>query len=76
VLDVRSQLHRKLDAIRAHAAEPAPAVMGADANHEAQPLDREFYIRAHPRPWVTGIVERGLFGGLAERAASVLRAAA
>jgi LmbE family N-acetylglucosaminyl deacetylase len=26
----------------------------------------EFFIRAHPSPWVTGVLERDLFAGLAE----------
>ena len=75
VTDVRSQLQRKLDAISVLAAESAAAYRG-DADHRGHLLDREYYVRAHPRPWVTGIVERDLFAGLVERPASVLSVAA
>ena len=76
VTDVRSQLQRKLDAISVLAAESAAAYLGSNADHRGHLMDREFYVRAHPRPWVTGIVERDLFAGLVERPASVLSVAA
>ena len=74
VVDIRSHARRKLAAINAHTAQPA--FLEGSADHGTELLDREFYVRLQPRPWVTGIIERDLFGGLAERSASAARSAA
>jgi LmbE family N-acetylglucosaminyl deacetylase len=76
VIDVRPQFQRKLDAQSLYPGEPAAAYTSSSADQGAKVPDRELFVRFHPRPWVTGIIERDLFAGLWQRSASVLSAAA
>jgi LmbE family N-acetylglucosaminyl deacetylase len=64
VIDVRAMLVRKLEAVRAHASQVDPAF---DAVHPEQLDDlwgQEFFARAFPHPWITGVIERDLLAGL------------
>ncbi len=63
MIDVRSELPRKLAALRVlRGGGGAPAVP------QGLQLDdlwgHEFYTRAYPYPWVTGVIERDLLTGL------------
>jgi LmbE family N-acetylglucosaminyl deacetylase len=64
VIDVRAMLARKLEAVRAHASQVDPAF---DPVHPEQLDDlwgQEFFARAFPHPWITGVIERDLLAGL------------
>jgi LmbE family N-acetylglucosaminyl deacetylase len=64
LVDVRATLARKLEAVRAHASQVDPAF---DAVHPDQLEDlwgQEFFARAFPHPWITGVIERDLLAGL------------
>jgi LmbE family N-acetylglucosaminyl deacetylase len=60
IIDVRSSLDRKVEALRAYSVIPA----GVDTGMVQDLWGLEYYTRAHPNPWVTGVIERELFRGL------------
>lgn len=64
VLDVRSHRDAKLAAIRASGSAPGPPLSEAPAGSA---LDHEFFRRAFPAPWVSGVLERELLAGLSQR---------
>jgi LmbE family N-acetylglucosaminyl deacetylase len=61
IVDVRAQAQAKLAALRA-LLEGSPFPPGL----EPDLLGHEFFRRAEPEPWVSGIVERDLLGGIAD----------
>ena len=48
------------------AAPGSPAVQVTTAISIGPPQPPELFIRAYPTPWVTGVLERDLFAGIAE----------
>lgn len=65
IIDVRTTLPRKLEAIRKHASELDPAFEGMEPAVLADLWGQEFFVRAFPHPWITGVIERDLLAGLA-----------
>ncbi len=66
IIDVERQLERKVGAIIDHSA-PAQALQDLPSGVLADLWGHEFYRRAYPDPWVTGVIERDLLRGLAVR---------
>lgn len=64
VLDVLPHRAAKLAAIRASGNAPGPSLTQAPV---AGALDHEFFRRAFPIPWVSGVLERDLLTGLEGR---------
>ncbi len=64
IIDVESQLDRKLAAIIDQSPRP-PAFRDLPSAVLADLWGHEFYRRAYPDPWVTGVIERDLLRGLA-----------
>jgi LmbE family N-acetylglucosaminyl deacetylase len=65
IIDVRASLGQKLEAIRAHASQLDPAFDGIDPALLADLWGQEFFARAFPHPWITGVIERDLLAGRA-----------
>jgi len=63
ILDVRAQTEAKLAAVRALTGRPVRSIDPADLDA----IGHEFFRRAYPQPWVSGVLERELLGGLADR---------
>jgi len=63
IIDVRASLERKLEALRAHASQLDPAFDGIDPALLADLFGQEFFARAFPHPWITGVIERDLLAG-------------
>ena len=63
IIDVRASLGRKLEALRAHASNLDPAFDGIDPALLADLWGQEFFARAFPHPWITGVIERDLLAG-------------
>ena len=66
IIDVEAQLERKLAAIIDQSTRPE-ALQGLPTAVLADLWGHEFYRRAYPDPWVTGVIERDLLRGLALR---------
>ncbi len=54
----------KLAAIRAHASQVEAAFHSVDPDAFRELWGKEFFARAYPPPWVTGVIERDLFDGI------------
>jgi LmbE family N-acetylglucosaminyl deacetylase len=65
IIDVRASLEKKLEAIRAHASQLDPAFDAVDPALLADLWGQEFFARAFPHPWITGVIERDLLAGRA-----------
>lgn len=63
IIDVEAQLNRKVAAILDQGL-PAPGLRELANDQLADLWGSEFFRRAHPHPWVTGVIERDLFRGL------------
>jgi hypothetical protein len=66
IIDVGGQLDRKLAAILDQSPQSSPLGQLSGATL-ADLWGHEFYRRAYPDPWVTGVIERDLLRGLATR---------
>jgi LmbE family N-acetylglucosaminyl deacetylase len=66
IIDVEGQLDRKLAAILEQSPQSSPLRQLSSATL-ADLWGHEFYRRAYPDPWVTGVIERDLLRGLATR---------
>jgi LmbE family N-acetylglucosaminyl deacetylase len=66
IIDVKTGLERKLQALRAYSLLPP----GLDGESLGDLWGLEYYTRAYPNPWVTGVIERDLFIGVAASKAS------
>jgi LmbE family N-acetylglucosaminyl deacetylase len=64
IVDIRATLSRKLQAVRAHASQADPALEGVDPAQLDDLWGQEFFTRAFPHPWITGVIERDLLAGL------------
>ncbi|TMF57965.1 MAG: hypothetical protein E6I22_02985 [Chloroflexi bacterium] len=68
IIDVGGQLDRKLAAILDQSPPSSPSPFrNLSADMLADLWGHEFYRRAYPDPWVTGVIERDLLRGLATR---------
>ncbi len=65
IIDVRASLGRKLEALQAHASQLDPAFDTIDPALLADLWGQEFFARAFPHPWITGVIERDLLAGRA-----------
>ena len=65
IIDVRASLGRKLEALRAHASQLDPGFDGIDRALLADLWGQEFFVRAFPHPWITGVIEGDLLAGRA-----------
>lgn len=71
MVDIRTTLPRKLAALRAQASEVDPAFDGIDAAQLDDLWGQEFFARAFPHPWITGVIERDLLAGLSSASPAV-----
>lgn len=60
ILDVRRGLEKKLQALQAYSLLPESVEPGSLSDL----WGLEYYSRAYPDPWVTGVIERDLFNGM------------
>jgi len=68
IIDVGGQLDRKLAAILDQSPPSSPSPFrNLSGDMLADLWGHEFYRRAYPDPWVTGVIERDLLRGLATR---------
>jgi LmbE family N-acetylglucosaminyl deacetylase len=65
IIDVRSALRRKLEAVRQHASQLDPEFDRLEPAQLEDLWGQEFFARAFPHPWITGVIERDLLAGLA-----------
>ncbi len=64
VIDIDGELPSKVAAIRAHASQVEAAFHSVEPNAFRELWGKEFFVRAYPSPWVTGVIERDLFDGI------------
>lgn len=65
IIDVRATLPRKVEAVRRHESDLDPAFAGLAPAVLEDLWGQEFFVRAFPHPWITGVIERDLLAGLA-----------
>lgn len=64
IVDIRAALPRKVEALRAHASQLEPGFEALAASQLDDLWGQEFFTRAFPHPWITGVIERDLLAGV------------